>query len=360
MGRRYGPSFIEDYRRKKLVINLANKYRPRAFRDVVAQGYVKQILLNQLETGEIKHAYLFCGGAGTGKTTSARIFAKEVNNGEGTPIEIDAASNNGVENVRDIIEDSKFKSLDSKYKVYIIDEVHMLSTGAFNALLKTLEEPPAGTIFILCTTDPQKIPATIMSRVQRFDFTRISVNDIVSQLKYILESENAEGASYDYDIEALRFIAKLANGGMRDAITRLEKVLDYTDYVTVQEVADALGTPDYETFVNLTNTILSNSTSDALKLLDEFHMSGKDLKLTMRNYTNFLVDVCKYFLTKDLELTNLPDHLEEDLADIRNSTGYSILLWMLEEMNSLNSTIKWEPNAKPIIEAQILLMTQED
>ena len=342
------------------MINLANKYRPRAFQDVVAQGYVKQILLNQLETGEIKHAYLFCGGAGTGKTTSARIFAKEVNNGEGTPIEIDAASNNGVENVRDIIEDSKFKSLDSKYKVYIIDEVHMLSTGAFNALLKTLEEPPAGTIFILCTTDPQKIPGTIMSRVQRFDFTRISVNDIVSQLKYILESENAEGASYDYDIEALRFIAKLANGGMRDAITRLEKVLDYTDYVTVQEVADALGTPDYETFVNLTNTILSNSTSDALKLLDEFHMSGKDLKLTMRNYTNFLVDVCKYFLTKDLELTNLPDHLEEDLADIRNSTGYSILLWMLEEMNSLNSTIKWEPNAKPIIEAQILLMTQED
>lgn len=342
------------------MINLANKYRPRAFQDVVAQGYVKQILRNQLETGEIKHAYLFCGGAGTGKTTSARIFAKEVNNGEGTPIEIDAASNNGVENVRDIIEDSKFKSLDSKYKVYIIDEVHMLSTGAFNALLKTLEEPPAGTIFILCTTDPQKIPATIMSRVQRFDFTRIGVDDIVSQLKYILESENAEGASYDYDIEALRFIAKLANGGMRDAITRLEKVLDYTDYVTVQEVADALGTPDYETFVNLTNTILSNSTSDALKLLDEFHMSGKDLKLTMRNYTNFLVDVCKYFLTKDLELTNLPDHLEEDLADIRNSTGYSILLWMLEEMNSLNSTIKWEPNAKPIIEAQILLMTQED
>lgn len=342
------------------MINLANKYRPRAFQDVVAQGYVKQILLNQLETGEIKHAYLFCGGAGTGKTTSARIFAKEVNNGEGTPIEIDAASNNGVENVRDIIEDSKFKSLDSKYKVYIIDEVHMLSTGAFNALLKTLEEPPAGTIFILCTTDPQKIPATIMSRVQRFDFTRIGVDDIVSQLKYILESENAEGASYDYDIEALRFIAKLANGGMRDAITRLEKVLDYTDYVTVQEVADALGTPDYETFVNLTNTILSNSTSDALKLLDEFHMSGKDLKLTMRNYTNFLVDVCKYFLTKDLELTNLPDHLEKDLSDIRNSTGYSILLWMLEEMNSLNSTIKWEPNAKPIIEAQILLMTQED
>jgi len=316
--------------------------------------------MNQLETGEVKHAYLFCGGAGTGKTTSARIFAKEVNDGQGTPIEIDAASNNGVENVRDIIEDSKFKSLDSRYKVYIIDEVHMLSTGAFNALLKTLEEPPAGTIFILCTTDPQKIPATIMSRVQRFDFTRIPNRDIVAQLSYILESENEEGAPYSWTKEALAFIGKLANGGMRDAITRLEKVLDYASDITVEEVASALGTPDYETFVALTDTILSNDTEAALRKLDDFFMSGKDLKLTMRNYTDFLVDVCKYVLTEDLSLTSLPDHVEADLQRIRKVTDYSLLLWMLEEMNKINSVIKWEPNAKPIIEAQILLMTQED
>nr|DAI22213.1 MAG TPA: DNA polymerase III [Caudoviricetes sp.] len=316
--------------------------------------------MNQLETGEVKHAYLFCGGAGTGKTTSARIFAKEVNEGHGTPIEIDAASNNGVENVRDIIEDSKFKSLDSRYKVYIIDEVHMLSTGAFNALLKTLEEPPAGTIFILCTTDPQKIPATIMSRVQRFDFTRIPNRDIVTQLAYILESENEEGAPYSWTKEALAFIGKLANGGMRDAITRLEKVLDYASDITVEEVASALGTPDYETFVALTDTILSNDTEAALRTLDDFFMSGKDLKLTMRSYTDFLVDVCKYVLTEDLSLTSLPDHVEADLQRIRRGTDYSLLLWMLEEMNKLNSVIKWEPNAKPIIEAQILLMTQED
>lgn len=342
------------------MINLANKYRPKKFSEVVGQSYVKEILMNQLETGEIKHAYLFCGGAGTGKTTSARIFAKDVNDGQGTPIEIDAASNNGVENVRDIIEDSKFKSLDSRYKVYIIDEVHMLSTGAFNALLKTLEEPPAGTIFILCTTDPQKIPATIMSRVQRFDFTRIPNQDIVSQLTYILESENEGGDVYTYTAEALSFIGKLANGGMRDAITRLEKVLDYTTDVTVEEVVSALGTPDYETFVALTNTILSNDTEAALRTLDDFFMSGKDLKLTMRNYTDFLVDVCKYVLTEDLSFTSLPDHLKDDLKCIRRDTEYSLLLWMLEEMNKLNSTIKWEPNAKPIIEAQILLMTQED
>lgn len=342
------------------MINLANSYRPRKFSEVVGQDYVKEILMNQLETGEVKHAYLFCGGAGTGKTTSARIFAKEVNEGHGTPIEIDAASNNGVENVRDIIEDSKFKSLDSRYKVYIIDEVHMLSTGAFNALLKTLEEPPAGTIFILCTTDPQKIPATIMSRVQRFDFTRIPNSDIVTQLAYILESENEQGAPYSWTKEALAFIGKLANGGMRDAITRLEKVLDYASDITVEEVASALGTPDYETFVALTATILSNDTEAALRTLDDFFMSGKDLKLTMRSYTDFLVDVCKYVLTEDLSLTSLPDHVEADLQRIRRGTDYSLLLWMLEEMNKLNSVIKWEPNAKPIIEAQILLMTQED
>ena len=341
------------------MINLANKYRPRKFEDVVAQEYVKEILLNQLESGEVKHAYLFCGGAGTGKTTSARIFAKEVNQGQGNPIEIDAASNNGVENVRNIIEDSKFKSLDSKYKVYIIDEVHMLSTGAFNALLKTLEEPPSGTIFILCTTDPQKIPGTIMSRVQRFDFTRIKNEDIVSQLIYILESENEEGAPYSWTKEALSFIGKLANGGMRDAITRLEKVLDYTSDITVDEVSAALGTPDYETFVELTSVILSNETEVALKLLDDFHMSGKDLKLTMRNYTDFLVDLCKFHLTQNISFTSLPDYLFDDLENIRSSADYSLLLWMLEEMNKLNSLIKWEPNAKPIIEGQVLLMTQE-
>lgn len=342
------------------MINLANKYRPRTFEEVVAQKYVKEILLNQLESGEIKHAYLFCGGAGTGKTTSARIFAADANDGQGNPIEIDAASNNGVENVRNIIEDSKFKSLDSRYKVYIIDEVHMLSTGAFNALLKTLEEPPSGTIFILCTTDPQKIPGTILSRVQRFDFTRIKTEDIAEHLAWILECECSEGAPYSWDMEALTFIAKLANGGMRDAITRLEKVLDYTNDVTVAEVASALGTPDYETFCQLTLTILANDAAQALKLLDDFHMSGKDLKLTMRNYTDFLVDVCKFFLTKDITFTSLPSHLLPNLNAIDSQADYSLLLWMLEEMNKLNALIKWEPNAKPIIEGQVLLMTQED
>ena len=168
---------------------LATKYRPRTFNDVVCQDNIKKVLTNQLETGEIKQAYLFAGSPGTGKTTSARIFANDVNGGKGKPIEIDGASNNGVDNIRSIIDDCKMKSLDSKYKVYIIDEVHMLSLGAFNALLKVLEEPPKRVIFILCTTDPHKIPPTILSRLQRFDFKRIPQFDIVQRLEYILKKE---------------------------------------------------------------------------------------------------------------------------------------------------------------------------
>ena len=169
--------------------SLAVKYRPKNWEDMTEQEYIKIILENQIKTNTIKNAYLFCGPAGCGKTTSARIFAKEINEGNGTPIEIDAASNNGVDQIRTIIDDAKYKPLETKHKVFIMDECHMLSTGAWNAMLKLLEEPPKTTIFILCTTDPQKIPATILSRVQRYDFQKISYDGIVNRLVYILEQE---------------------------------------------------------------------------------------------------------------------------------------------------------------------------
>ena len=172
--------------------SLAVKYRPTTFSDVVEQGSIKVILENQLKDNSIKHAYLFCGGAGTGKTTCARIFANEINNHKGTPIEIDGASNNSVESVRTIIQQSRQQSLDSTYKIYIIDECHSLSNSAWQAMLKLLEEPPATAIFIFCTTDPQKIPNTILSRVQRYDFQRISQKGIVDRLREILEQENGE------------------------------------------------------------------------------------------------------------------------------------------------------------------------
>lgn len=169
--------------------SLAIKYRPKNFSDVVEQGSTIAILTNQINTNSVKSAYLFVGGAGTGKTTSARIFANMINKGEGTPIELDAASNNSVEDIRRLTEDAQTQSIDSEYKVFILDEVHSLSNQAWQAMLKTLEEPPAKSIFIFCTTDPQKIPNTILSRVQRYNFQRISHKGIVDRLKYIIEQE---------------------------------------------------------------------------------------------------------------------------------------------------------------------------
>lgn len=171
---------------------LAIKYRPKTFNEVTEQAGVKTILEQQLKSGEIQHCYLFVGGAGTGKTTSARIFANEINHGQGNPIEMDAASNNSVDDMRELIQQAQTKSLNSEYKVFIIDECHMITVQGWNAILKLIEEPPAKSIFIFCTTDPQKIPKTIISRVQRYDFQRISQQGIVDRLKYIIEKENED------------------------------------------------------------------------------------------------------------------------------------------------------------------------
>ncbi len=171
---------------------LAVKYRPKVWADVTEQNSTKVILQQQLESGEVKNAYLFCGPAGCGKTTCARIFANEVNHLEGNPIELDAASNNGVDDVRNIIQQAKTKSLDSEYKIFIIDECHAISNAGWQAMLKIIEEPPAKSIFIFCTTDPQKIPKTILSRVQRYDFQRLSNSGICDRLKYIIKKENDE------------------------------------------------------------------------------------------------------------------------------------------------------------------------
>lgn len=341
--------------------NLASKYRPNDFDSVVGQEVVLDIFANQIENDELKQAYLLTGGAGTGKTTCGRILANVINKGKGNPIEVDAASNNGVDNIRDIIDESKSHSIDSQFKVFIIDEVHMLSIGAFNALLKTLEEPPKHSVFILCTTDPQKIPATILSRVQRFDFTRISLADITEQLTFILESENEEfGDIYTWEDDALEYIAKLADGGMRDAITRLETVLSYTQEVTMDSTVSALGTPDYKKFVELIEAIVNNYPATCIRLIQDIHESGKDLKLAMRNFNDFILDLCKYSLTSELELTAIPSTHVELIDETLALAGDDLLLWLLEEMNNLNSVIKWEPNAKPMIEAKLILMAKSE
>ena len=654
---------------------LAIKYRPKTFDDVVEQSEIKTILQEQLSTDTHKNCYLFTGGAGTGKTTCARIFANELNNGEGNPIEIDAASNNGVESVREIIDGAKFKAIDSRFKIYILDECvtgdteiltdrgfvridtvtmqdkvaqytdegfvefvfpnelvhrrykgdmyrvsfrngksprsvlmsphhvqpvrmkqskkiveryikdcvfaqsneiitaglgvednandlltyqdklfialqadgycgkkglwelhlsiptkiarakyllgmcgveykeynagdttsirfyatfpdskkfkdyfsiimggnkakafiselllwdgstksgypgyysctdkdnvdfvaavlaqagyagnqgvalskndphndihqinwfykdtrpsthckktieqfegdiycvkvpsqkiilrangftfisgncHMLSTGAWNAMLKIIEEPPAQTIFIFCTTDPQKIPATILSRVQRYDFRRITFDSVVDRLKYICEQEAKElcdikGNEFlpgdvmpiSYDPNALAYIAKIADGGMRDAITLLDKCVSYSTEVTIENVTTALGTVDYDTFIDLTNAILDCKADKAVLLIEDAYRRGLDLKQFMKQYQLFLLDLAKYCLLGDFKFLQMPDTYADQLKTLAD---FKFIKYLLGETIKLNNTLKWDTNPKALIEASLIMLCQE-
>ena len=331
---------------------LATKYRPRTFEDVVCQDNIKRVLTNQLETGEIKQAYLFAGSPGTGKTTSARIFANDVNGGKGKPIEIDGASNNGVDNIRSIIDDCKMKSLDSKYKVYIIDEVHMLSLGAFNALLKVLEEPPKGVIFILCTTDPHKIPPTILSRLQRFDFKRIPQFDIVQRLEYILKKEGI----LTYNVEAIEYIAKLADGGMRDAIMKLDTVLGYTTDITLQAVLDCLGITNYEHLLGIVQGIINKQPDEPIQIIDKIYRDGKDLKLFVKDLNKFVLDLCKLNITRNKELTMIPTDIMRQCIHIATNTSKYDLVDILDGINNLLDKIKYEQNPKNLVESELIIL----
>ena len=345
------------------VKSLAIKYRPKSFDDVVEQGSIKVILQQQLDANETKNAYLFCGGAGTGKTTCARIFANEINKGQGNPIEMDAASNSSVEDVRMIIQQAKTQSLDSEYKVFIIDECHSISNTGWQAFLKLIEEPPAKSIFIFCTTDPQKIPKTILSRVQRYDFQRISHEGIVNRLEYILMEERdalfcGADTDYTYEPEAIDYIAKIADGGMRDAITLLDKCLAYSTDLTIENVLKALGTVDYDTMFWLTDSIITNDIEATIKVIEDVHRAGKDLKQFIKTYTNFVLDLCKYGVLKSFDLVNIPNTYE-DRMNKYNDHAYEDFNRLLSTLVKLNADIKWETSPKPVIESVLLLRCME-
>lgn len=340
--------------------SLAIKYRPKTFDDVVEQDSIKIILQQQLASSEVKHAYLFCGGAGTGKTTCARIFANEINKGEGNPIELDAASNNGVDDVREIIQQAKTKSLDSEYKIFIIDECHALSNSAWQAMLKIIEEPPAKSIFIFCTTNPERIPKTILSRVQRYDFQRISQGGIVKRLYYILSQEWGQDADYYLNGDgALEYIAKIADGGMRDAITLMDKCLAYSKDLTLGNVVKALGTTDYDTMFKLTDYLIDNKTKLALALIEDVYNSGKDLKQFVRQYIQFLLDLSKWGIGCDWKYVTLPrlNDYEQWLKDCGDREFQAIDSWLSVFVN-LNADIKWSQSVKYDIEASIVLEAQ--
>ena len=342
--------------------SLAIKYRPRTFDDVVEQGAIKTILRQQLEDNETKNAYLFCGGAGTGKTTCARIFANEINHFEGNPIEMDAASNSSVDDVREIIQQAKTKSLESEYKVFIIDECHSISNTGWQAFLKLLEEPPAKSIFIFCTTDPQKIPKTILSRVQRYDFQRISHKGVVNRLTYILNAEQKEANEFtNIDPVALDYIAKIADGGMRDAITMMDKCLSFSSTLSLENVVKALGVADYETMVDLSVNILINKQQvEILNIIEEVHRSGKDLKQFIKTYTNFVLDLNKYVCTQSFDYLETPQTFEKDVKRLTDTNALKVrVLKLLQALIKLNADIKWETSPKAVIEATLIILCEE-
>ena len=338
---------------------LAIKFRPQSFDDLTEQTTIKDILTNQVETNTFQHAYLFTGPAGTGKTTSARIFANMLNKGEKSDIiEIDAASNSGVDKIRTVIDDSKKRSIISEYKVYIVDECHSLSNEAWQAMLKLLEESPKYSVFILCTTDPQKIPNTIMSRVQRYQFNKISVSGIVKRLEYILQAEGYKlnGSDKSYSKEAVEYIAKLASGGMRSAITLMDKCLSLDNNLTLENVLNVVGTGSYDTFFNMLEGLIDD-TEIPVKTIDETFEAGKDVKIFMKDFAKFVLEVEKYSIYNSFEHITIPQIYEEQLKSIVDK--YSSLPDILELVFNINNQVKWDNDPKTLIELMLLIYKEK-
>ena len=347
---------------------LYREYRPATFSAVVGQEHITTILKNQVREGKLSHAYLFCGSRGTGKTTSAKILSRAVNcldpkdgepcgtcaacrlaaAGSADVIEIDAASNNGVDDVRSLIEQAQFAPLELKYRVFIIDEVHMLSPAAFNALLKTLEEPPAHVLFILATTEPQKLPATIVSRCQRFDFHRLTIAHIVACLGSVLEKAGAR-----IEPNGLRLIARAADGGMRDALSLADQCLSYAgNDVSEQDVLDALGTVSSAMLENTASALLSGNAADAIRALNEVVRNGRDLGV-------FLGDLSKHFrallLAKTCgECADLLDCTDDQMQRyLKTAKGVdeARILYASEQILLVQSRLRLFPSPRIPIEA---------
>ena len=304
--------------------NLATKYRPKTFEDVTEQTAVATILKKICETEPLTiRNFLLIGPAGTGKTTQARIIAKMLNGPDYEPIEIDAASHGGVNDIREIVDQARAYPIGYKYKVFIIDEVHSVSTAGFQAFLKTLEENPAASIFIMATTNPEKIPATILSRVQTFQLSKISLEGINKRLLYIIEQENKERAAngetlITYESDAVNYIAKMANGGMRDSITSLDKVLAYSSNITSESIRIALGLPNYDDYFLFLNYLVKKDNKGIIELINRVYNSGVNYVKWFDGFLSFISNIVKYIYMKDINATMIPSHYQDKIA------GYGI------------------------------------
>ena len=337
---------------------LYRKYRPTSFEDVVGQDHIVKALNQSLAQNKIAHAYLFCGTRGTGKTSIAKIFAKAINclNPSEAPcnkcanciesdkginqdiVEMDAASNNGVDEIRNLIEQVKYAPLQSKYKVYIIDEVHMLTKNAFNALLKTLEEPPGHVVFILATTEAHKVLPTVVSRCQRYDFLRVDKGSIVKRLTHVAQQENVE-----IDFESKQAIAYLAEGGMRDALSILDQCLAYSeDKVTIQDIKEIYGLVSTKDKIELVKQIENKDVKNVLTSLSEFNIRGIDFRRLTNDFINLFKESLMYMYTSDNTiLETLSDDEAKEVLNLYNETN---LISMIDILMSVSESFRYATN----------------
>lgn len=351
-------------------IALYRKYRPTSFDDVAGQKHIVKTLKNAVIQNRIAHAYLFCGPRGTGKTTIAKIFAKMINceshekipcgicsnciaiqNGSHPDIiEIDAASNNGVDEVRDLIEKVKYAPMNGKYKVYIIDEVHMMSTGAFNALLKTIEEPPAHVIFIFATTEPQKVLPTIISRCQRYDFTKVSISDMISRLKLVLNQEKI-----DYEEDAIRLICQLADGGMRDALSILDQVIAYSqNSINLEAVHAIYGVVSVQEKIELLQLVSEKKASECINKVNQFVEKGIDIKRCTSDLIEILKESVIHDYTKNASLLTTLNEKEVEVSKLGLSTKKR--LKMIKQLIETYDKYRFASNVNSYFEVCLLNM----
>lgn len=321
-------------------MNLAVKYRPKVFEDVSEQTLVVDMLEKMCEKEVLENRnFLLIGPAGCGKTTSARIMASILNNNQGDPIEIDAASHSGVDAMRNIVDQARSYPVGCKYKVFIIDECHSISNSGWQILLKTLEEGYAKTIFIFCTTNPEKIPATILSRVQTFQLSKISLEGINKRLIHIIEQEKQEGRNITYTEDAVNYIAKLANGGMRDAITLLDKALSYSEELSSANLAKALNLPNYEDYFLLLQSIAKKDNTAIATTIHKVYNSGVNFVKWFEGFHSFICNIVKYIFLQDINATMIPSYYQEKIS--KYGVAHSTLcLKLANKLVKLNQELK--------------------
>jgi len=323
-------------------MSLATKYRPKTLSEMVEQSLVVNIIEKMCESELTNRNFLFIGPAGCGKTTICRAVGNQLNSNTGNIIEVDAATYSGVEKIREILSQAKTYPIGSKYKIFIIDECHALSSQSWQAMLKVLEESPAMSVIMLCTTNPEKIPVTILSRVQTFQLSKISLDGIINRLKYVIDCENKEGRHITYTDDAIALIAKLANGGMRDSLTNLDQVLAYSEEINSESVAAALNLPSYDDYFAMLSAITKHNNEKITDLVDKVYNSGVNFVKWFEGFHSFVINIVKYIQLKDISRTMIPAHYVDKISKYTEAHSAvclrlsQVLLKLVHELKGTN------------------------